>query len=110
MIRNQTEERVILKELKDNIIKIAGNRTVRVILFGSRARGDYEAESDIDVAVIVKGLTREIKKQIFDMIADIEIKHLMPISALVISAEDFDFLKNRERRIAIDIETEGIPV
>ena len=32
---------------------IFGERMVSVILFGSYARGDYDAESDVDIAVLV---------------------------------------------------------
>ncbi len=110
MIKDEAELKKILLELKDNLRKITGKRKVRAILFGSRARGDYEEESDIDVAILVAGLTRELKNQILDMIADIEIEYLTPLSAWVISDEDFEFLKERERRIALDIESEGIPV
>jgi predicted nucleotidyltransferase len=110
VIRNKTEWKIILEELKNNLIKITGNRMSKVILFGSRARDDYDEESDIDVAIVVKGLTREIKGKILNMVADIEIKYLMPLATLVISEEDFEFLKKRERKIALDIETEGIPL
>lgn len=110
MIGNKIEEKIILKELKDNLIKITGNCMPRGILFGSRARGDYDEESDIDVAIVVRGLSREVKDKILNMVADIEIKYLTPLSTLVISEEDLEFLKKRERRIAFDIEVEGIPL
>lgn len=99
-----------LAELKDGLKGLLRDRNVRLFLFGSRARGDYSADSDIDIAIIVGGLTGELKNQILDMIADIELKYLKPVSALVISEEDFEFLKKRERRIALDIEREGIPL
>jgi len=103
------EEKVVLRELKDNLKGLAGDR-IRLVLFGSRARGDYDSESDIDIAIIVRGLTREAKNQILDMVADIELKYLTPLSTLVLSEDDFEFLKKRERRIALDIENEGIPL
>lgn len=40
------------KRVKDDIIKIAKKHGIRkVILFGSRARGDHSERSDIDLAV-----------------------------------------------------------
>lgn len=45
---------------KDEIRNIAGDSLVKMILYGSRARGDYDKESDIDIAIIVRGLTREL--------------------------------------------------
>lgn len=99
----------ILQELKADLENIA-RAGVRVIIFGSRARGDYEEGSDIDIAIIVSGLTRELKNSILDLVAGIELKYLTPLSALVISETDFEFLKKKERRIALDIDREGIPV
>lgn len=104
------EEKLALKELKSVLSTLLDERLLRFVLYGSRARGDYDAESDIDVAIIVKGLTRELKNQILDKVAEIEIEYLTPLSTLVLSEEDFEILKKRERRIALDIEKEGIPL
>ena len=104
-----SEEMAALKELKETLKVFAGDR-IRILLFGSRARGDYDSESDMDVAIILRGLTREAKNQILDMVADIELKYLTPLSTLVLSENDFELLKNRERRLALDIEREGIPL
>jgi uncharacterized protein len=99
----------LFKELKGNLQALAGDR-LRMFLFGSRVRGDYDDESDIDVAIIVRNLNGKLKNQILDEVADIELKYLTPLSTMVISEDDFDFLKKRERRIALDIEREGIPL
>lgn len=103
------EERAILRDLKDTLKGFLGER-VKLILYGSRARGDYDNESDTDIGIIVRGLTREEKNQILDMVADLELKYLTPLSTLVLSEDAFESLKKRERRIALDIEKEGIPL
>jgi predicted nucleotidyltransferase len=77
----------ILIDLKKRLQEIAGDRIVRMVLYGSRARGDYSEGSDTDIAVIVRGL-----------------------STLILSEEDFLLLKKRERRIAMDIDREGVPL
>ena len=88
---------------------MAGKR-IRLILFGSKARGDYDSESDMDIAIIVPGLTRKLKDEILGKVADLEIEYLMPLSTLVLSKDDFEILKKKERRLALDIEREGIPI
>lgn len=103
------EERAV-KELTSRLKDLLGEQLVKLALFGSRARGDYDRESDIDIAIIVRGLTRELKDQILNMVADIEFKHIVPLSALVLSEGDFELLKKKERRIALDIEKEGVPL
>lgn len=100
----------ILKELKEKLNSLLGDNFSRIVLFGSRARGDFEEESDTDIVLIVKNITREIRNSIYEKVAEIEIKYNFPVSLLIFSERDFDQLKKRERRIAIDIEKEGIPL
>lgn len=85
-----------------------GDRLLRVVLFGSRARGDCDSESDFDIAILVRGLTRELKNEILDKVSEIEFEYLTPFSLLVLSEDEFNHLKRRERRIALDIEQEGV--
>lgn len=102
------EEGKALAELGVILRDLLGDRLKKYVFFGSRARGDHDSESDIDVAIVVKDLSRQIRNDILDKIAELEMKRLVPISALVISEETFDFPKKRERRLALDLEREGI--
>lgn len=99
-----------MEELKQALKDLLGDRLIRVSLFGSRARGDYRGDSDMDVAMIVRALTPKGKKEILDLVAELELKYDTPLSVLVFSEEQFQNLKQRERRIALDIEREGIPL
>ena len=47
----------ILKRFRAALDQIYGDRIERVVLFGSRARGDAHADSDYDIAVFLKDLT-----------------------------------------------------
>ena len=96
--------------LKSRLQEIAGDRLVKVVIYGSRARGDYDDASDTDIAVIVRELSWDLKNQMLERIADIEFEHIRSLSTLIISEEDFNLLKKRERRITLDIEREGIPL
>ena len=81
-----------------------------MVLFSSKARGDAEPDSDTDVAIIIEGLDRNLRRRIFDITAAIELKYLTPLSTLVISTADFTEMKARELRLAEDIDREGVPV
>lgn len=47
----------ILARLKQDLIALYGSKLHKVILFGSYARGDFHAESDIDVMPVINGLS-----------------------------------------------------
>jgi len=104
------EEKGALKELKETLNLLLGDMIVKFVIYGSRARGDYDSESDIDIAIVVRNLTGELKNKILERVAEIEFKYIVPMSTFVVSEEDFNNLKERERRIAIDIERDGIPI
>ena len=99
-----------LQDLKLRLNALLGTNMLKLVLFGSRARGDHTSTSDIDVAVVVRGLTRDVKMGILHETAEVELDHLTPISLLVLSERQFDHLMRRERLIARDIEHEGIPL
>jgi predicted nucleotidyltransferase len=44
----------ILRRFRDALDALYGERIERVVLFGSRARGDARADSDYDLAVFIK--------------------------------------------------------
>jgi hypothetical protein len=47
----------VLGRVRDHILAADGRAVRRVILFGSRARGDARADSDYDILVLVSGMT-----------------------------------------------------
>jgi predicted nucleotidyltransferase len=46
----------ILRRFRDAVAALYGDRLERIVLFGSRARGDAREDSDYDVAVFLRGL------------------------------------------------------
>lgn len=53
----QVSDDPILKRFHAALDEIYGDRLERVVLFGSRARGDAREDSDYDIAVFLKGFT-----------------------------------------------------
>ena len=76
------EEKTVLRELKGALEMFLGDRLVRFVLYGSKARGDYHSKSDLDVAIVVRGLTTALKHQILDKVADTEFKYFIHVSPL----------------------------
>lgn len=78
---------------------IDSDKIVRIILFGSVARGDDTEDSDIDI-LIVSDYRDEIWENIADMIGEIVLEKQELISAHIMSTDrfnttqDYSFLSN----------------
>ena len=77
-------------------------------LFGSRARGQGHEHSDVDLALIVQAGGRARRHALYDLAFDIGLAHGVELAPLVLEEQQFEELKRRERRIAREIEREGI--
>ncbi|MBI3582643.1 MAG: nucleotidyltransferase domain-containing protein [Nitrospinae bacterium] len=77
-----------------NLLKDNGIDVDRIILFGSHAKGNYRADSDIDLVVISKDFTRKDIFERADMLGDIEWrlikKYLFPFDIITMSPEEFE--------------------
>ncbi|MBI4374315.1 MAG: nucleotidyltransferase domain-containing protein [Deltaproteobacteria bacterium] len=87
-----------------------GSRAVGFRLFGSKVRNEAWEESDTDILVLVTGAHWREKNWIIDLSTDINLEYDLMLSPLVMTPEEFEKLLKRERRIACDIEKEGIPL
>ena len=89
-------EEAILTRFRTAVGDIYGDRLERVVLYGSRARGDHHPDSDYDIAVFIKNpgtLTEEL-----DKLASLTTAILLDTGA-VISAKPFYAGSYRERTI-----------
>ena len=73
----------ILQEIKKAVMEV--DPTAEVVLFGSRARGDFHDESDWDVLVLTEmdETNKDFKKKIRDVLYGIELRVGQVISSVV---------------------------
>jgi len=99
---------LLLKELREKVHSILGDKLKEVILYGSYARGDYSTESDVDVLLIVKErLSLEEYEKIMEVIAELSLKYEKVISIIdypenIFMTSDSPFLQN--------VKKEGIKI
>jgi predicted nucleotidyltransferase len=64
----------ILNRFRHALDDLYGSQIARVVLFGSRARGDSNGDSDYDIAVFLKGFSD--RWQEFDRLAALRLRFL----------------------------------
>ncbi len=86
-----------------------GERLVSVRLFGSYARGEATADSDVDCLILLDRVDRADDRAVTDLAADLmwQIGGVV-ISPRTMSAADFEAWKARERLTPLEIERDGV--
>jgi len=62
----------------------------QVMLFGSKARGDSDVDSDVDVLIIINQDDRSIRREIIDIASDLSLEHDILLSPRVISKNKWE--------------------
>ena len=100
------------KEMFDDVVRailsVMGDDAVRIILYGSVARGDNTPESDVDIAMIIRGeLDRIADKELTRAVTELDLKYDTVLSVIDVEEKHFRRYKN-ELPFYKNIEREGI--
>lgn len=83
----------VLEQIKRELIDFYGDRMQRLILFGSYARGDFHAESDIDLMPVLayeNGSAQAEKDYLFNLTYRYFERNYTRISITPVTAENFE--------------------
>ena len=97
---------LIAKKLKEKLSEVVPS--VNLTVFGSRARGDQDEYSDMDVAIEVPFLDRKLKQQINDIAWEVGFENFMVITLLIFTRDEIENSPLRSAQIVKNIYEEGI--
>ena len=108
----QTTDQDIISDLKSRLPVQLGSHIKRIIVFGSRARGEGSPDSDLDIAILVDNKTTEIEKILDDIAYRVMWDHdFKPVISLkVFSEKDFMSAVARGFSFYRNVNQEGISV
>jgi predicted nucleotidyltransferase len=96
----------ILRRIRTSLRMIYGDRIERLVLFGSRARGDAREDSDYDIAVFLDDLTDRWRE--FHRLADLRTEILAETGAFL-EARPFGAGSYRDRApLMHEIRCDGV--
>ena len=102
------EEKKIIEEFAVQIRRKLGNNLIFLKMFGSKARGDFHKDSDIDILIVVNQKNITVRDEIYDILFELDPYYEYKISIILFSL--YEYRKNEEMKSAFIkyINLEGI--
>ena len=100
--------RKLMKELKEGLIHIYGDKLKAVYLYGSYARGDYRQGSDVDVMILLsdyRNYWEELRRST-ELASDISLEYDVTVSRLIMKEIQW---KESDMPVLRNIHKEGVP-
>ncbi len=102
-----TREEILLA-IKERILSVVPD--AKIMLFGSRARGDWHEESDWDILVLTEQeVTDELEDKVFDALYPITLEIYNPINFILVNEKDW-LIKPAYYSLSLGIKDEKIPL
>jgi predicted nucleotidyltransferase len=106
-----SNERAGLAAFINRLHQAYGANLLHVILFGSKARGDFDDQSDLDVLVVVRMSGEDYWqhwRKIVDMAWEVELSYSLVISSIIKNEHDYMKMCEHQSLLARNIERDGI--
>ena len=86
--------KLIIEEFVKDVKACLGSDVQSIVLYGSYARGDFNAQSDVDILILVKSSDSDIKRyenSVYDCAFDLELKYGKVISSVIKNQQFFEY-------------------
>ncbi len=102
-------DRQLLAECKAAIREVAPG--AGLILYGSRARGDAQEDSDYDLLVLVdREVDMDLERAIVDRLVPLEVRTGKVLTVLIYSRSQWDSAQYRAMPFHKNVTREGVPI
>ena len=101
-------ERDVLAEFLSRLRERCGDRIAHVWLFGSKARGDFDEESDVDLLIVARDGDNALRKVVGEITYSLSLEHGVLLCEHVVSTWRFAQMHARQELIYKNVVGEGI--
>ena len=108
-----TQQLNLLKEEKDAITELKKELSKKykllwIKLIGSKARGEFDEESDTDIVIVLENVDWDIERDIYEKCFYLGLKYDILISPIIYSEKDINDSLTRITPFYRTVEAEGI--
>jgi predicted nucleotidyltransferase len=102
------KEEDIIKAISEELS--TDERILKIIIYGSRVRGDYRGNSDLDVLVFVNKKDKDIKDKIISTFYSYELKTDISFTITIFSLKELEFNEKLGSPFIKNVKKEGINI
>ncbi len=106
----QQREYQAVRELCRRLLRMEDIRPHRVWLFGSKARGDYDDDSDIDLLVVLDKVDWKRKERIHLTDSRLSLEYDVLLNTHILSRERWEELSRHRATLWREVERDGVPL
>ncbi len=103
-------ERQAVDTFLERLQQVHSKRVLRAVLFGSKARGDSQRWSDIDILIIADKDDWRLSHAISTLAADVSLEYDVLLGPRVIGQERWERMEKHRFSLCRNIVAEGIPL
>ncbi len=100
-------EQKALACFKTALEALLGDDLVSLRLFGSRARSEGTAESDLDVLVLVRAKDPALCRRIVEAALDVDLAHDVNLAPTILTAAEYELNRQYHTPFYRNVEAEG---
>ena len=104
------KENKIINIFKNKIEEKFPREKIKILVFGSKARGDAVKDSDIDIIVITKSDKRNLIREIRFIGYELEIEFSVILSIQVLSEEYINYLRSLPTQFIQNVDRDAIAI
>jgi predicted nucleotidyltransferase len=87
---------------------LLGNNLMDLKLFGSKVRGDYDRDSDLDVLIVVKNRDNRIQDAISEIVSELNIEFDCVLSPVIYTKDEYNRNRYCKTLFSKNIALEGV--
>ncbi|SRR5690606_12024215 len=101
-----------IERFRHSLASKYGGRLRELTVFGSRARGDAHADSDVDMLVVIDELSEKERGEVFDLAwyASMAGEEYVVLAPIPYSSHQAAALRRQEKRLLREIDAHGVPL
>ena len=106
----QEHERAALRHFTQRLRDGFGSEIRRLVFFGSKSRGDFGPDSDLDLFIVLDDGDWSIKDRIRFVAADISLEYDVLLNTHILSRERWEELTRHRATLWREVERDGVPL